>query len=492
LLNVPKDFGEGCVALIGTLLQAGQFTTDDLWAQIRLGSESGSTDYVRRFASLADIDDNSLATAMDSPAKIIARGAGLRRVRHEVYAIAIGRIAKTNPAQAADTLTRNTLLLNKKQEAFAWAQIALQASMKLAPEAMDYWRKAGDAQLSNEGYQWRVRAALRAGDWKMVKSGIDAMPAALQDDVTWVYWYARALREGGKSDEANARFRLISPQTNFYGQLALEELGQQTVIPPRAAPSTPDEIAPMTRNEGFRRAFKFFDLNLRFEGYREWNWELRGMTDRQLLAAAEFARQQDVLDRMVNTSDRTKYEFDFTQRFPSPHRDVMQPATQRLNLEMAWVYGLIRQESRFVRNARSHVGASGLMQLMPGTAKFVANKIGMPGFTASQVNDVETNLTLGTSYLSMALNDLDGLQPLATAAYNAGPGRPRAWRSTLTRPVEGAIFAETIPFSETRDYVKKVMSNATYYAALFESKPQSLKSRLGVVAPKGYVPTDLP
>lgn len=492
LLNVPKDFGEGCVALISTLVQSGQFDTDDLWSQIRLAAETGSSDYVRRLASLADTDEKLLVTAMESPAKIIARGVGLRRFKHEIYVIALGRIAKNNPGQAADLLSQNTLLLSKKQESWAWAQIALQASMKLTPEAAEYWRKADNARLSTEGYQWRVRAALRAGDWKLVKSGIEAMPAPLREDAAWGYWYARALREAGKTDEANNRFRLIASQANFYGQLALEELGQQITIPPRAVPPTPDEILPMARNEGFRRAMKFFDLNLRFEGYREWNWELRGMSDRQLLAAAEFARQNDVLDRMVNTSDKTKSEFDYTQRFPSPHRDVMQPATQRLGLEMAWVYGLIRQESRFVKNARSPVGASGLMQLMPGTARFVANKIGMSGFAPSQVNDVETNLLLGTSYLNMALTDLDGSQPLATAAYNAGPGRPRAWRSTLTRPVEGAIFAESIPFSETRDYVKKVMSNATYYAALFESKPQSLKARLGTIAPKGYVPTDLP
>ncbi|HEV7855377.1 MAG TPA: transglycosylase SLT domain-containing protein [Herminiimonas sp.] len=492
LLNVPKDFGEGCVALITTLVQNGQFDTDDLWAQIRLAAETGSTDYVRRFAPLADTDDKLLVTAMESPAKIIAHGVGFRRLKHEVFVIALGRVAKNNPAQAADALSHNTLLLNKKQEAYGWAQIALQASMKLAPEATDYWRKAGNVRLSTEGYQWRVRAALRAGDWKLVQSGIEAMPPALQDDAAWTYWYARALREAGKAEEAVARFRLIAPQASFYGQLASEELGQPITIPPRATPPTPEEIAPMARNEGFRRAMKFFDLNLRFEGYREWNWELRGMNDRQLLAAAEFARQNDVLDRMVNTSDKTKVEFDYTQRFPSPHRDVMQPATQRLGMEMAWVYGLIRQESRFVKNARSPVGASGLMQLMPGTARYVANKIGMSGFAPSQVNDVETNLLLGTSYLYMALNDLDGSQPLATAAYNAGPGRPRLWRSTLTRPIEGAIFAETIPFSETRDYVKKVMSNATYYAALFEDKPQSLKTRLGIIAPKGYVPTDLP
>ena len=248
----------------------------------------------------------------------------------------------------------------------------------------------------------------------------------------------------------------------------------------------------MAANHGFRRAFKFFDLGLRFEGYREWNWELRKMNERQHLAAAEFARRSEVLDRMVNTSDRTKIEVDFTQRFPSPYRDVMRTATQKLGLEMAWVYGLIRQESRFIMDARSHVGASGLMQLMPATARHVAKKIGMTDYAHSQVNEIETNILLGTSYLNMVLNDLGGSQTLATAAYNAGPGRPRAWRSTLTRPVEGAIFAESIPFSETRDYVKKVLSNATYYAAMFESKPQSLKDRLGSVTQTAFVPTDLP
>jgi soluble lytic murein transglycosylase len=248
----------------------------------------------------------------------------------------------------------------------------------------------------------------------------------------------------------------------------------------------------MAENQGFRRALKFFDMNMRFEGYREWNWELRKMNERQHLAAAEYARQRNVLDRMVNTSDRTRSEFDFTQRFPSPFRDMMYATTQNLGVDMAWVYGLIRQESRFMQNARSHVGASGLMQIMPATAKWVARKIGMGNFSQQQVNDINTNIVLGTNYLNMVLRDLDGSQALATAAYNAGPGRSRAWRSTLTRSVEGAIFAESIPFTETRDYVKKVLSNATYYAALFESKPQSLKARLGMIAPQGFVPSELP
>ena len=256
-------------------------------------------------------------------------------------------------------------------------------------------------------------------------------------------------------------------------------------MPIAAKPVTPEELAQVAANPNLQRALKFYSLNLRTEGTREWNWELRKMNERQHLAAAELARQNNLLDRMVNTSDRTKTEFDFNQRFPTPFNESMYKTTQALGLDMAWVYGLIRQESRFILHAKSHVGASGLMQIMPATARFVAKKIGLGKFVPEQVNDIDTNITLGTNYLNMVLTDLGGSQALASAAYNAGPGRPRAWRATLTRPVEGAIFAESIPFTETRTYVKNVLSNATYYAALLENKPQSLKARLGVVLPKG-------
>lgn len=493
LLTIPKNYGEGCTALIGMLLDNRQFDDDDLWTQIRLAADTGNTDFVRRLQPFADIDDDALVKAMDKPMSVVARGPGFRRVKHEIFIVALGRVARNDPDRAADVLgSKDGKRLNRKQQELAWAQIAMPTARKLLPEADDYWHKAGDAPLSLEAHEWKVRTALRAGDWKLVKQGIEQMPPSLRNDSTWIYWMARALREEGQREKADVLLQSIADQTGFYGQLASEDLGRKVTIPPRAAPVTEAEVAPMTTNEGFRRAFKFFDLGLRFEGYREWNWELRRMNERQHLAAAEFARRNSVLDRMVNTSDRTRIEVDFDQRFPTPYRNVMQDATQKLGLEMAWVYGLIRQESRFVMDARSHVGASGLMQLMPATARHVAKKIGFDDFAHSRVNEIETNILLGTNYLSMVLNDLDGSQTLATAAYNAGPGRPRAWRATLTRPVEGAIFAETIPFTETRDYVKKVLSNATYYAAMFENKPQSLKQRLGSVGPEAYVPSTLP
>ena len=493
LLTSPKDYGEGCHALIATLAQNGQFNFDDVWGQIRLAAENGSTPAARRLSALTDADEKKVEQAIEKPGLVLTNGVGKGREAHELFVIALGRVAKNNHEQAAHALRGAAPKLSAQEQALGWSQIALQASFKLAPEAFpDYWDKAGAAPLSNDGRQWRVRMALRAGDWKQVKAGIEAMPASLRNNPAWVYWMGRALQAEGRKAEARVLFQSIADQIHFYGQLALEELGQKITVSQNPQPVTPAEIALIADNPGFRRALRFFDMNLRFEGVREWNWELRKMNEREHFAAAEFARQNNMLDRMVSTSDRTRSEFDFNQRFPSPFRDVMYSTTKALGLDMAWVYGLIRQESRFIMNARSHVGASGLMQLMPATAKFVARKIGMHQFTPNQVNDTDTNIQLGANYLNMVLKDLDGSQAMASAAYNAGPGRPRAWRSTLTHTVEGAVFAESIPFNETRGYVKNVLSNATYYAALFEGTPQSLKTRLGTVAPKGFVPTDLP
>ncbi len=495
LLIQPKAYGEGCVDLIGRLQREKQFSEADVWRQIRLAVEFGVPGTARRIAAFTDVNEKRLVQAIDKPTTIIDQGVSGSRSARELLVIAIGRVARTDVGRAAKALERIQTRLSGEERAAAWAQVALPASLALSRDAAPYWRKTWGASLSQEGYQWRARAALREADWPMVTKAIETMPADLQKDPAWIYWRGRALLAAGTTEEAYKYFQLIAGQHNFYGILAMEELGLKVAPLPRPQPSKADEIAEASNNPGLRHALKFFDMELRFEGNREWNWQLRKMSERQLLAAAEFARRSEVLDRMVTTADRTKVELDLTQRYPTPYDDIMQAATRPISLDKAWVYGLIRQESRFIRSARSHVGASGLMQIMPTTATYVARKIGMTGFSLSSLNDIKTNITLGTQYLNMVLANLGGSQTLATAAYNAGPGRPRQWRSTLDKPVEGAIFAETIPFTETRVYVKNVMANTTWYAAMFENKPQSMKIRLGTVTPRDAnltEPGDLP
>jgi soluble lytic murein transglycosylase len=503
LLAGTRESGtEGCVALTDALLEDGRLS---IWERVRALVEQNQFATAKRVAAGARGATSALvAQAIDHPSTFLTtHERRLTEAQRELALVAIARLARDDPAQAARFASALNLHLSPEQRGIVWGRIGHMGALKLAPEALDWYRRGGefvgigpDAVRADEVLEWQVRAALRGDrngpDWHMVRASIERMPAALAREPAWVYWRARALQAEDRTAEAAQLLQTIAGRFDFYGKLAAEELGEPIVVPPRAPEPSAEEVAAMATNPGFARALAFYRLGLRAEGHREWNWQLRGMNDRQLLAAAEYARSVNVLDRMIATSDRTRAEFDFTQRFPAPHRTELTHSARAVGLDETWVYGLIRQESRFIQDIRSSAGAQGLMQLMPSTARFVARKVGMSDFAPGRITEVEVNLRLGTGYLRMVLDDLDGQPVLATAAYNAGPGRPRQWRATLPRAVEGAIFAETIPFNETRDYVKRVMSNAVYYAALFEEKAQSLKARLGVIAPKAAGTTDLP
>ena len=513
-LSQPRVYANdagACPTLARILVAEKRITHQDVWSWIRLASDTNALTAARRYALLLSDTERGndsprfyrqLDAVLDKPALWLARfgdASGLAaRWKRELVVLALARMARSDPAQTAATLQRQPAIsLSGSERAYLYAQLAAAAAKKQMSDADDWSRKSLAAEgLSEDILAWRVRGALRAEDWRLVEALIERMPAATRQphaaEGTWAYWLARAYKARNKGDAAQALFLQVSEQFGFYGQLATEELGRKITLPARARPVSETELAAVSGLPGFARALYFYRLGMRREGNLEWNFTVRGMNDRELLASAEWAVRNALLDRAVNTADRTKNEHDFAYRFLTPFKTQMEEKAAANGLDVEWVYGLIRQESRFVNVARSSSGASGLMQLMPATARYVARKIGMVDYHPGGVTDIETNLTLGTSYLRMVLENLDDLPVLATAAYNAGPGRPRAWRSTLTRPIEGAIFAETIPFSETRDYVKKVMSNATYYAVLLTGAAQSLKARMGFVAQRGYAPSDLP
>jgi len=478
---------ESCYPVLEALILEKRVLADGVWTRIRRQVEAGrlaGARYSMNYLPQSQTPDAKTAlTVTDSPMQwLVKTSLSNSRMHRELAALAIGRIARSDPRMAAEQLEKIEARLQAGEKGWAWSQIGWQAAQKHMTEALDWFRRAGDVPMSDEVAQWKVRAALRAQDWGTVRSTIEKMPAALAEQPTWTYWLGRAYRAGGRTDEANALFAKVAGQPNFYGNLADEELGRAITPPPKAVPPTPEEMSRIESSTTVQRALALFRVNMRTEGVREWNWGLRGMTDRELLAASSLAHRAGIYDRAIAAADRTREEHDYSLRYLSPYSEQVRPAAREQSLDDAWVYGLMRQESRFVTNARSSVGASGLMQLMPATARWVANKIGMKNFQPGKVNDTETNVLLGTSYMRMVMESLDNHPVLASAAYNAGPGRARRWQAD--RPLEGAVYAETIPFNETRDYVKKVMSNAVYYSALFNGQPQSIKNRLGTIAPR--------
>ncbi|NOU00444.1 MAG: lytic transglycosylase domain-containing protein [Gallionella sp.] len=371
---------------------------------------------------------------------------------------------------------------NEQQYFYSW--LAFEAARKLDDRALQWYKLAEDAPLSELQSAWRVRMALRAQDWPDVLVSINQMSVQQQKEGAWRYWKARALQKLGSPIEARNLFAPLSTEYNFYGQLATDELGSTPVMS-AATPSykpSKEAVSEMMQLPGVQRTLALYRMSLGTDALEEWRWMLRNFNDRELLTAAEVARSNEMYDRAIGAAEKTVNVHDFSMRFLAPYRDALQGHIRDNGLDEAWVYGLMRQESRFVTHARSNVGAAGLMQIMPATARWVAKRLGLKSYRNELIHQLDTNLKLGTYYMKTVLAQFDDSPVLASAAYNAGPGRARQWRGS--QPLEGAIYAESIPFDETRDYVKKVMSNTLYYAYQFGAAPRSLKQRMGVIAGK--------
>jgi soluble lytic murein transglycosylase len=491
-----READDGCHLLARTLLDAGVFTPADVWARARLLVEQQREAAARQAVALV-APRSAAADWWGRPKAVLDRRARERLRPGELDALAIARLAASDPDRAAQRLEAGLgAALPAEAAAWAWGQTARWSALRLQPQALDRYavaaalaRRTGSAGvpvLSDDTWAWQLRAALRAQPtaWARVREAVAAMSEAGHAEAAWVYWDARAALalapRGAAGDAARAAAQAalegIAARMDFYGKLAAEALGRSPPLPPAPPPLTRAELAAAQQQPGLARALHLLALGLRSEGVREWNFSLHGLSDRELRAAAQLACAREVWDRCIHASERTRDEIDLAQRFPMPFRDAVVEHARASGVDPALVFGLIRQESRFVREARSPVGASGLMQLMPATARTVAQRLGI-GLTPQTIDDLDTNLALGTAYLRQRLDDFGGSAPLAAAAYNAGPAPPRRWRAGP--PLEPAMWAETIPFGETRDYVKKVLSNAAYYAVLLRGEPLVLGARLG-------------
>ena len=503
-----KDIDGGCQLMAQTLYDDKVFNDADVWRRMRQASGLPAKSAERALRGAAQVLGKpalkDMSTLLDNPARFITRKSDISTSRrNDMITIALARMAANDPSAAALQLQeRWQSTIGADNSAWAWAEIARHGAQSLLPDAVDWANNAWAARKPRKGeksappdwgddvLEWHARAALRAGTgsqrWKDVERAIDAMSPALRAQDNWTYWRAQAelslaLDARGADGEAaiadaKRQLKALSANVSFYGLLSAEDLGGQFALPPRPVPLTPLERGLAHANPGLQRALALGTLDMRDEGRREWNFTLRGMNDRELMAAAQWACDQSDWQLCINTSERTKGEIDIAQRYPLPfRRDIVEAATNA-GLDPAFVFGLIRQETRFMGNMRSAVGANGLMQLMPATAKWAAKKAGI-AYRPDLITDSSTNLRIGSFYLKLVLDSFGGSDPMAAAAYNAGPARPRRWRGGMMLTPE--IWTENVPFYETRDYVKKVMTNAAIYAALLGNKGPQLRPRLG-------------
>ena len=489
-LSGGKELPESCTPLFDAALAAGIINESDVWLRVRMALEAGSVSLARQLSAKLPAQRAfpvaALSQAVADPERYLSKAKleNASEAQRMVALFALQRLAKQLPQLAYTQWGKIAAYFNADEQHYFYAWLGYEAARNLDARALEWFRAAGAAPLTEQHLAWRTRAALRAQDWKEVLASVGRMPPQQQREGAWRYWRARALKALGQPGEADGMFFMLGREYNFYGQLAAEELGGASVpgIMPAGYQPGKKELSAMLAQPAIQRTLALYRMDLRTDATKEWAWAVRKFDDKQLLIASEIARRNGMYDRAISAADRTVQLHDFSLRYLAPYRESLRGHIRQHGLEEAWVYGLMRQESRFVTLAKSSAGAAGLMQLMPSTARWVARKLGMKDYRKPLVRQMETNLTLGTYYMKTVLAWFDNSPVLASAAYNAGPSRARQWRGDT--PLEGAIYAETIPFDETRDYVKKVMSNTVYYAQLFGQPPRSLKQRLGVIAAK--------
>jgi soluble lytic murein transglycosylase len=481
---------DSCVPLFNKAIKQDIITEQDILQRIRLSLEAGHTSVARLIASKLPRQTNfptlDLGKASADPDRYLAKvnldnsSDGQRLVAM----FALLRLSKHSPQLAFRRWEKIADKFSLEEQKYFFSWLGYEASRNHDVRALAWYKLAADMALTEPQLAWRVRAALREQNWQEVLTSIDNMPYSQQKETAWRYWKARALSELNLSVEAEEILLELSHDYSYYGQLAAEELGAGPAagIVTVSYQPAPAEIEAVESMRAVQRTLMLYQMDMRVEASKEWAWALRGFDDRQLLIASEVAQRNNMYDRSIMAAERTQQMHDFNLRYPAPYRDVLQSRLREHGLEEAWVYGLMRQESRFATHARSDVGAAGLMQIMPATARWVAKRLGMRDYRKALLHQMDVNLKLGTYYMKNVLSSLDNNPVLASAAYNAGPSRARDWRAD--GPLEAAIYIETIPFDETRDYVRKVMSNTVYYAKLFGQSTFTLKQRMGVIAGK--------
>lgn len=486
---------ESCNGLGRMMLSSPLMTAQDrqqrLWGQLRAG-QSGQAIATAQTMGLSlslaqfnQIQSDPLAYLWSAPKTNDADYAYL--------IFALGRVADSDLTNALGNVQRVAQDLPSPVQKYLYRTIGYVGGTTVMKngfnrEVLNAFDKSYGYPFSPEEAEIYARQAVRFGAWESVIRAVDSMSVTQKQEDRWQYWLARASEQRNDKDSKLAAQqiyrKLAQAGDDYHNLLAKDRLGERYNHQPyNEQPSTQD-IQRLNQNIHFRRAFALRDINAPANyTNREWNWAVRQAylqkDDGLLLAAAKRAHDMGWYDRAIYAADRTSTRHNDTYRFATPHRSNVTSHSYNAGIDPAWAYGLMRQESRFVTTARSHVGAGGLMQIMPNTAKLVARQMGET-FNPAALSEMNTNIRYGTFYLSMIHGQLSGNAVLATAGYNAGPNRARRWQPDF-QPIAADQYTESIPLLETRDYVKHVMTNATHYGVVLGQGPQSLEKRMSII-----------
>ncbi len=475
--SVPKLWLSGtsrpaaCDPVFDRWIDAGMLTQELVWQRVALAMKKGKTrlaTYLKRFLPA---DESAWVEKWvklyNDPSRVIVLSSGSAHIMLDDMATqAVQRLAWRDVDAAYDAWIR----LSKDLTFSDWqhlqvarslmGQLSRQESSLQSHQITALLPKAYlhlDATLAEK----QLQHALQIGDWQQVLLTVNGLPKKEQQHERWRYWKARALISLGSTGEGESILQALSGDRSYYGFLAAQRLGDQPKLLHERLDADTALIQRLQQIPALKRARELHHLGRSLEARREWNLALQGRADDELRAAARLAERWGWPSQVILTLTRLRQWNDLELRFPLTHHHEIASLAQGVGIDKAWVYAILRQESAFMQDAKSPVGARGLMQLMPKTAEHMARDFQLALTDPDELYQPELNLKLGTGYLNKIFRRLQENPVLATAAYNAGPWRVESWLPKQTQAAD--IWIETVPYRETREYLKRVLAYTVIY-----------------------------
>jgi len=477
---VGKSQPAACDALFARWEAEGQLTEQKRWARTKLAAQSRNyalaNALTRDLTTLAPqgrllVDVAQRPELLNNPGRFVP----VNEAMSDVVSLGLRRLARQDPERAMGLLDdyANRMHFSRDEKVAIAREIGLTLARRYDPRALDLMTRYDPELRDNTVTEWRLRLLLRLGRWEDAYELTRRLPQDLATSSRWRYWQARSLELAQpQNPQALSLYKTVANERDFYGFLAADRAKTPYQLNNKPLVLSQALMNKVRNTPGIRRALEFHARGQIVDGRREWYHVSRHFSRDEMVAQAKLAYDMRWYFPAIRTISQAKYWDDLDIRFPMAHRDTLVREAKVRGLHSSWVFAITRQESAFMEDARSSVGASGLMQLMPATAKETARKFSIPLASPAQVFNPDKNIQLGAAYLSQVHSQFNGNRVLASAAYNAGPGRVRQWLRGADH-LSFDVWVESIPFDETRQYVQNVLSYSVIYGKKLNS-PQPL------------------
>lgn len=496
-MGISKGISEACAPVTDLLRRHTALSMDDYLARIRIAIDKNQSTLASQLAGdlppeLREAVESWIKTRQDPQANLpnLLKQTDSALLR-EAFTDGLTRIARKEP-QTAENLwqsARQTFKFTPAETGKVESVLGMNQALRHEPAAIARLAAIPAEHRTQDGNLWLARMAARHNDWNNVLQASQLLRFDNERDAAnWQYWQARALEQTGKTTEATSIYSKLAATASFYGFLSADRLGQSYSSLQTAPLDRTQRMTGLQKVAALQRAAEWFSIGNREQGRKEWFRALKLMDKAGMLAAAELALHSGEPNLAIWTISRAKEWDEVHLRFPLVHTDLVQEQARQQGIQPAWILGVMRRESAFDAQAESGAKALGLMQLIPPTAKTVGSKLGLTIRGKEDILQPATNVQLGSAYLSEMLGTFKGNYAQASAAYNAGPGRPLQWAPAVQ--INADQWVESIPFTETREYVQAVMAYTTIYDyKLTEGKGSRLSGRLPPITPNAPTTT---